>query len=859
MQSAVVIWRRGVGAGRLLVWLALAAALTVALFALAIPATASAAGRYVAMGDSISVGFSATTGHGFVSLYYNWLASHRGVDQLLNRAIYGEDSSEMVRDQLPLALADINDPATDTKVVTIEIGINSGSCESWNTNDCPFAANLASTLDQLNAALANDPNGGTVQVEEYPNAAPNGGHDQAWWANWLLGTDHVIDCGGRGLQLGLNDLAACIAVRHHAIPVNMYPAFRGHPEYTADGVHPTNAGHAVMAGLFETTTTTGGLVAGLPPTMTVGTPTVQDTQATVSAAINPNGRSTVWRVQYGTTTSYESQTPAETLSAADVEQPVTAMLTGLRPATSYHYRFVANNRTGSGSITEDHTFTTSDQTPPTTTVSLDPSSPNGTNDWYASPVGVSVSAKDSGSGVAQTRCVFDPATPPTSFDQLPNNSCSLTGVSGDGQHTIYAASIDTAGNKETPVAVSFSIDQTPPTTMVSLDPSSPNGTNGWYTSLNNVSVSADDGSGSGVAQTRCVFDPATPPTSFDQLPNSCSLSGFAGDGQHTIYAASIDTAGNKQTPVSVSYKVDQTPPTLAPTLSSTTIRRNQTGVTAAQNASDSTSGIASSSCNSIDTGTAGDHTVTCQATDNAGHSNSATIHYTVALPAPVINVPGMLTIKASPSGAVVDYTVSATDGAGRPLTAKCAPPSGSTFPIGSTIVKCSATDSFGNVGERSFEVVVTQAAAGAPRLSAFKLAPRSFRPAPGGSSLLTHGKAGSKVSYRISVPATVMFTIEQTLTGRQQGRRCVPSTPARHKLPRCTRYVMLSGSFNHGSNAGRNSFQFTGRFNGKTLKPGTYWLIAIARGSAGKTSRPVRLPFTTRGQHSTGSAGNLQP
>jgi hypothetical protein len=278
----------------------------------------------------------------------------------------------MMRDQLPLALADINDPATDTKIVMIEIGINeaTGKCAppqspaGFNTNDCPFAANLASALDQINAALANDPGGGTVKVEEYPNAAPykSGGipRDQTWWANLLLGTDHVINCGGRGLQLGLNDLAACIAVRHQAIPVNIYPAFLGHPEYTVDGVHPTNAGHAVMAGLFETTTTSGGLVAGLPPTITVGNPTLtlDGTQATVSAALNPNGRSTVWWVQYGTTTSYGSQTPAATLSAADVEQPVTTTLTGLRPATSYHYRFVANNRTGSASTTADHTVMT---------------------------------------------------------------------------------------------------------------------------------------------------------------------------------------------------------------------------------------------------------------------------------------------------------------------------------------------------------------------------------------------------------------------------------------------------------------------------------------------------------------------
>jgi lysophospholipase L1-like esterase len=372
----VFLRRLGVGAGRPLAWLALAAVLTVALFALAVPLTASAAGRYVAMGDSISVGFSASdSAHGFVGLYYRWLAGHWGVDQLRNRAIFGEDSTEMVRDQLPLALADINDPTTDTKVVTIEIGINdaTGKCAppqspaGFNTNDCPFAANLAFALDQVNAALAHDPNGGTVKVEEYPNAAPykSGGisRDQAWWARLMLGTDYVIDCGGRGLQLGLNDLAACIAVRNDAIPVNMYPAFLGHPGYTTDGVHPTNAGHAVMADRYETTTTSGGLVAWLPPTITVGRPTVEGTLATVSAAINPNGRSTVWLVQYGTTTSYESQTPAQALTWADVEQPVTDVLTGLRPGTRYHYRFVANNGTGSGSTTEDRTFTTSNSVP----------------------------------------------------------------------------------------------------------------------------------------------------------------------------------------------------------------------------------------------------------------------------------------------------------------------------------------------------------------------------------------------------------------------------------------------------------------------------------------------------------------
>jgi hypothetical protein len=173
-------------------------------------------------------------------------------------------------------------------------------------------------------------------------------------------------------------------------------------------------------------------------------------------------------------------------------------------------------------------------------------------------------------------------------------------------------------------------DTTAPTTTIALDPATPNGSGGWYTSSVGVTVSASDPDDS-VAQTRCVLDPASVPASYDDLPSgSCSLTSVGTDGQHTIYAASEDSNGNKETPVaSSSFKIDHTPPSLAPTVSPTTIYLNQGGVTASPNAADATSGVASSSCGAIDTSTAGDHTVTCTATDNAGNGNSATIHYTV--------------------------------------------------------------------------------------------------------------------------------------------------------------------------------------------------------------------------------------
>jgi hypothetical protein len=83
----------------------------------------------------------------------------------------------------------------------------------------------------------------------------------------------------------------------------------------------------------------------------------------------------------------------------------------------------------------------------------------------------------------------------------------------------------------------------------------------------------------------------------------------------------------------------------------------------------------------------------------------------VATP-PVITVPGTLTAEAAgASGAAVNYDVSAKDSSGGAVSATCTPPSGSMFPIGSTTVKCTASDSFRTVGAASFEVVVTHTAA----------------------------------------------------------------------------------------------------------------------------------------------------
>ena len=69
--------------------------------------------------------------------------------------------------------------------------------------------------------------------------------------------------------------------------------------------------------------------------------------------------------------------------------------------------------------------------------------------------------------------------------------------------------------------------------------------------------------------------------------------------------------------------------------------------------------------------------------------------------------PNIEAITASgESKAVVDYTVKAGGQSGSPVTLVCTPPSGSPFPIGTTPVRCVATDACGRTKECSFQITV---------------------------------------------------------------------------------------------------------------------------------------------------------
>ena len=97
----------------------------------------------------------------------------------------------------------------------------------------------------------------------------------------------------------------------------------------------------------------------------------------------------------------------------------------------------------------------------------------------------------------------------------------------------------------------------------------------------------------------------------------------------------------------------------------------------------------------------------CELSLDAMFQSPITMTIPIVPPPPKVTVPPPITTEAtSPNGATVNFTASATGFDGNePVT--CVPASGATFPLGLSVVHCSATDSYGHTGMASFDVTVT--------------------------------------------------------------------------------------------------------------------------------------------------------
>jgi hypothetical protein len=230
----------------------------------------------------------------------------------------------------------------------------------------------------------------------------------------------------------------------------------------------------------------------------------------------------------------------------------------------------------------------------------------------------------------------------------------------------------------------------------------------------NSTTEATGPGGATVSWTIAATDNADPNPTINCTPASGSIFAI---GTTTVNCRATDASGNftDAAPFNVTVQ-DTTPPTLTLPGDQNVETEDPGGkaVTYSVSATDIVSGSITPSCNhaSGDTFPVGTTTVHCTATDGAGKSSSGDFNVTVALAdhtPPVLSGYGDKSVEANgPAGSVVNFpTPTAVDALDGPIGAvNCSPVSGSTFPLGATVVSCSATDAHGNTGHATFNISV---------------------------------------------------------------------------------------------------------------------------------------------------------
>jgi hypothetical protein len=305
----------------------------------------------------------------------------------------------------------------------------------------------------------------------------------------------------------------------------------------------------------------------------------------------------------------------------------------------------------------------------------------GANGWYTTSVDLSTSGADALSGVT---CTGTQSQTTDTVGTVFSGSCT------NGAGLTAAAS---------PLTVK--VDTTPPT-GVTLDVTGTQGSSGWYTSPVIITTNGSDGT-SGV-------------TCTGSQSQGVNTSGVTFNGSCT------NGAGVKVDATPVEIKVDQDAPVIAAHGDEVVEATGPSGALVNYTppaASDSVSGTNSTADCTAAPGSSfgfGSTLVSCTATDEAGNVSTSSFNITVQdTTPPTITQPADITTTAAGStGANVNYSPPATsdmvDGAG---TADCGPASGSLFPIGDTVVTCTASDSHENSSQPvTFVVHVAKANTG---------------------------------------------------------------------------------------------------------------------------------------------------
>ena len=206
------------------------------------------------------------------------------------------------------------------------------------------------------------------------------------------------------------------------------------------------------------------LAAGSDPAASTGSATsVTATGAVIAGTVTPNGSATTYQVQYGTSGAYGSATAPGSAGSGTTATPITVPIGGLLPDTTYHYRVVATNPSGTGDGA-DATFTTSKAPPsltplapgsitPTSALAAADVNPNGVATsvtfqyGHTTAYGSTSAATSAGAGTSPVRVQATIAA------LVPGTSYHYRAVATSADGTTYGADTAFASAKAAPAAV----------------------------------------------------------------------------------------------------------------------------------------------------------------------------------------------------------------------------------------------------------------------------------------------------------------------------------------------------------------------------------------------------------------------
>jgi RHS repeat-associated protein len=249
----------------------------------------------------------------------------------------------------------------------------------------------------------------------------------------------------------------------------------------------------------------------LPTATTEAATGVNEKEATLKASVNPNGSSTTYQFEYGTTTSYGTKVPfsPESVGAGKTAVAVSKAITGLAEGTTYHYRVVASSAAGTVKGSDQTLKTTH---PPQTTITT----PTPTYTAHEVEPPIQFSSDQSG---ATFECSLDNPNGPSEPCKAP---FSLPAHVSEGWHTFLVSAKNAEGLKDpTPAKWSFNTAPYPETPLIAklISPDEGRKTGADFTLQAEWGGSAEDPNGIVTGMTGVTFQLKLPSwDSFQTIP-----------------------------------------------------------------------------------------------------------------------------------------------------------------------------------------------------------------------------------------------------------------------------------------------------------------------------------------------------